>query len=61
MDGLTLKYMGYYIQYLDHTLFLSGLKNNNKIFIRESLLSGAFERHIFKDAMVVEEIVNFMN
>jgi len=61
LDSLTLRYMGYYIQYLDHTLFLSGLKNNNKTFIKESLLSGAFERHIFKDDMVVEEIVNFMD
>lgn len=25
MDNHTLKYMGYYIQYLDHTLFLKGL------------------------------------
>lgn len=57
LDGLTLKYMGFYIQYLDHTLFLAGLQNNNKIFIKESLLSGAFERHIFKDDKVVEEIV----
>lgn len=61
MDNHTLKYMGYYIQYLDHTLFLKGLQNNNKDFIKDSLLSGAFERHIFKDPKVVEEIVKFMD
>lgn len=53
-DELCLEYMGHYSMFLNKELFLHSLKNNNEEFIRESLLSGAFKKSIFKSEDVVK-------
>jgi hypothetical protein len=56
VDSLALMYMGYYYKFLNKDLFLFSLKKNNKMFIQESLLTGAFDKQIFK----YEEVVRYM-
>jgi hypothetical protein len=47
-DKLTLKYLGFYSKFRNEKLFLFSLEQNNTVFIRESLLIGAFDKQIFK-------------
>lgn len=59
-DLLTLDYMGYYGQFRDQSLFVHSLDKNSYTFIQESLLKGAFDKHIFKKEEVVQKILEFM-
>ena len=56
MDPLAIEYMGYYSMFLNHELFLFSLQTNNKYFIQQSLLTGAFEKQQLRS----EEVVGFM-
>jgi len=59
-DNLTLKYLGFYSKFRNEKLFLFSLQQNNTVFIRESLLIGAFDKQIFKEKSVVEQMLDFM-
>ena len=56
MDPLAIDYMGYYSQFLTYKLFLFSLQTNNKFFIQQSLLMGAFEKQELRS----EEVVGFI-
>ena len=60
-DDLCREYMGVYSMFLNQDLFLHSLKNNNEEFIKESLLSGAFKKSIFKADSVVQTILDQLN
>ena len=49
--------MGYYHMFLNKSLFIDAVKNNNVEFISDSLELGAFEKNVFKSPKVVETIL----
>ena len=57
-DELCLDFMGYYKIFLDQDLLLYSLQHGNDIFVKKSLKAGAFDKQIFKDDEVVQEIID---
>jgi len=53
--------MGYYTHNIDKTLFLFALENDNSLFMKKSLLMGAFDQKIFKDDEVVDCMLEFLD
>ena len=56
-DSLTLKFMGYYEQYLTKGLFIYALEHNNTPFLQEALNAQAFERSYFREPMIVTKLL----
>jgi len=52
--------MGYYSHDIDKTLFLFALEHDNSLFMKESLLMGAFDHKIFNDDEVITKLLIFL-
>ena len=59
-EELALKFMGYYSKFIDKDLFTYSLEHGNKMFIKESLLMGAFDKQIFKEEEVIGNILQIL-
>lgn len=56
-DSLALKYMGYYSHFLDKDLFIYCVTHGNTFFLQKALYMAAFDKNIFRDEGVINEIL----
>jgi len=57
-EDLAFRYLGMYECFLDSDLFLYSLRNNNRAFLQNSLKTGAFNKQIFKEDDIAEQIMS---
>ena len=60
MDELAVKYMGYYSHHLDKDCLIFCITHGNKVFIQNALLMAAFDKMLFKEEVVITEILNIL-
>ena len=53
--------MGLYSKFLNNELFLIALKNNNRVFMQNALLAGAFDKSIFKEEKLIQNVLLRLN
>lgn len=56
-ENLCRDYMGYYHMFLNKQLFIDAVANNNAEFISDALELEAFEKSIFRDSEVIEQML----
>ena len=52
--------MGFYSDFLDKDLFIACLKQGNNVFLQNSLLVAAFDKLIFREEAVIEQILGVL-
>jgi len=60
-DYLALEVMGYYAVDVNKELFLYCMTNGNEIFMKEALKKSAFDLNIFKEEIVISQIITQLN
>ena len=60
-NEICLDFMGYYSTFLDQELLLFALNNNNQLFVKKSLIMGAFRKQYFRKEEIVQEIINLID
>ena len=53
-----MKYMGYYMRFLDKKLFVYALDNNNTYFMQEALKKQAFDKEMYQNPKVVSTMLS---
>jgi len=53
--------MGYYALDVNKELFLYCMTNGNEIFMKEALKKSAFDLNIFKEEIVISQIITQLN
>lgn len=56
-DDLAIQYMGFYSHFLDKDLFIFAMMHGNNVFLQNALLVAAFDKLIFRDEAVIEQIL----
>ena len=59
-DELAINYMGYYSHFLDKELFLYCMMHGNNVFLQNALIVAAFDKIIFREESVIEEILKIL-
>jgi hypothetical protein len=59
-DDLASDYMGYYSHFLDKDLFIYCITNGNNFFLRKALLMSAFDKWIFRDDGIINEMLTIL-
>jgi hypothetical protein len=59
-DDLAVEYMGYYSHLLNAQLFIQCIEHGNTHFLKEALLFTAFDKNIFRDEQVIENLLEIM-
>lgn len=60
LDDLTIQYMGYFSHFLDKDLFIFTMMHGNNIFLQNALLLAAFDKLIFREEIVIENVLNVL-
>lgn len=60
LDKLAINYMGYYSHFLDKELFNYCLMHGNNIFLQNALLMAAFDKMIFREEIVIDQILEVL-
>ena len=59
-DDLAVKYMGYFSHLLDKDLFVFCVTNGNNYFLQRALLLSAFDKMIFREDAVINQILTIL-
>ena len=60
IDEVAIKFMGYYNHFMDKELFIFCMTHGNNLFLQRALLLSAFDKLIFREEQVINEILHIL-